>query len=179
MIKHQDSHVDHGLTEAQLSYLLDRFANRDGFFIETITLPRELGTMPCGLYGPTVGDPAIREDEISYAPRGTRAWTSRLIDLPSREQHEVTVIAGPHEASCEDCHGTGERLSLSLTVQFSTHGEQLYWPCPSCNGTGKIAHPCVLYTAFGGPLAPQESGDPGCKDPAASTTFWREHALAK
>lgn len=38
---------------------------------------------------------------------------------------------------------------------------------------------CVLYTAFGGPLAPQEPGDPGCKDVEASTKFWAEHALSK
>jgi hypothetical protein len=38
--------------------------------------------------------------------------------------------------------------------------------------------PCVLYTAFGGPLAPQEPGDPGCRDVAASTEFWSKHALA-
>ncbi len=159
MIKHKDSHVDHGLTEAQLHYLLDRFADRDGFFIETITLPRELGTVPCGLYGPVMGDPAIVDNEVTYAARGSRAWTSRLIDLPSRQQHEVTVIAGPHEAPCEKCEGKGERLSLSLTVQFSTHGEQIYCPCEACHATGKVAHACVLYTAFGGPVAPREPGD--------------------
>lgn len=38
--------------------------------------------------------------------------------------------------------------------------------------------PCVLFTAFGGPLAPQEPGDPGCKDPDASRAFWAEHALS-
>lgn len=138
MIRHRDSHVDHGLTKAQLHYLLERFADRDGFFIETLTLPSALGTVPCGLYGPIMGDPAIGEPEVHYARRGERTWDSRLVDLPPRMQHEVTVIAGPHEA-----------------------------------------HVCVLYTAFGGPLAPQEPGDPSCKDLAASTTFWREHALAK
>lgn len=138
MKKHEESHVDHGLTEAQLRYLLDRFADREAFFIETVTLPPELGTVPCGLYGPLMGDPPIREDEVTYAVRGTRAWASRLTTLPARQQHEVTVIAGPHEE-----------------------------------------HACILYTAFGGPLAPQEPGDPACKDLAASTAFWREHALAK
>ena len=139
MIRHSDSHVDHGLTEAQLRYLLDRFADREAFFIETITLPRELGTVPCGLYGPLMGDPPIHEDEVHYAARGERAWTSRLMkELPARDQHEVTVIGGPHDG-----------------------------------------HACVLYTAFGGPAAPQEPGDPACKDPTASATFWREHALAK
>jgi hypothetical protein len=138
MIKHPDSHVDHGLTEAQLGYLLERFADREAFFIETITLPAGLGTVACGLYGPLAGDAAIREDEVTYARRGDRTWDSRLVDLPPRQQHAVTVIAGPHDG-----------------------------------------HACVLYTAFGGPAAPQEPGDPGCKDPAASTAFWREHALAR
>jgi hypothetical protein len=138
MIKHPDSHVDHGLTEAQLQHLLECFADRSGFFVETITLPSDLGTVPCGLYGPAMGDPAIREDEITHARRGERAWDSRLIDLPTRQQHEVTVIAGPHDG-----------------------------------------HACVLYTAFGGPAAPQEPGDPGCKDPSTSAAFWRQHALAR
>jgi hypothetical protein len=138
MIKHPDSHGDHGLTEAQLRYLLDRFSDRTGFFLETLTLPADLGTVPCGLYGPLMGDAVIGEAEVTYASRGPRAWTSRLIDLPARAQHEVTVVAGPHEE-----------------------------------------HACVLYTVYGGPCAPQEPGDPGCKDPAASAAFWREHALAK
>ncbi len=174
MIKHQDSHVDHGLTEAQLEYLLDRFADRHEFFIETFTLPRELGTVPCGLYGPLMGDSAIREDEVTYARRGERAWDSRVVDLPSRQQHEVTVIAGPHEAPCPRCGGTGECISLDIPYgpNPSTYA------CSSCkNGTQK--HACVLYTAFGGPLAPQEPGDPACKDAEASAAFWREHALAK
>ena len=138
MIKHSDSHVDHGLSEAQLRYLLDRFADRNAFFLETIELPEDLGTAPCGLYGPTMGDAPVSDDEVVCAARSTRAWTSRLVDRPARPTRKVTVIAGPHDG-----------------------------------------HPCVLYTAFGGPATPQEPGDPGCKDPAASAAFWREHALAK
>jgi hypothetical protein len=97
MIKHADSHVDHGLTEGQLSYLFERFADRQSFFIETITLPGDLGTVPCGLYGPLVGDPPIREDEVTHAPRGSREWMSRIVDRPARQQRDVTVIAGPHD----------------------------------------------------------------------------------
>ena len=138
MKKHTESHVDHGLTAEQLQFLLDRFADRDSFFIETFTLPHKLGTVPCGLYGPVMGDPPISDAEVTHATRGTRAWTSRIIDLPPRQQHEVTVIAGPHEE-----------------------------------------HACILYTAFGGPLAPQEPDDPGCKDPEASVVFWRTHALSR
>ncbi len=167
MIRHQDSHVDHGLSEAQLRYLLERFADRDSFFIETLTLPRDLGTVSCGLYGPVMGDSAIGETEVTYAPRGSRAWKSRLIDLPMRPQYEVTVIAGPHEEPCWHCDGSEGIGSWKARI-----------PCGTCTG-GKVKHPCILYTAFGGPVAPQEPDDPGCKDPGASAAFWRDHALTK
>ena len=96
MIKHAASHIDHGLTEDQLRFLIEHFADREAFFIETITLPVELGTVPCGLYGPLMGDPPIREDEVTHAPRGSREWTSRIVERPPRQQRDVTVIAGPH-----------------------------------------------------------------------------------
>jgi len=170
MIKHPGSHVDHGFTEAQLRYLLDRFADQTGFFIDTIELPEQLGTVPCGLYGPIMGDAPINENEVRYARRGDRAWDSRLIVqgpigcLP-RATRKVTVIAGPHEEAdvCPRCAG-----------KLGAPGA-----CDLCDGYGKIKYACILYTAFGGPLAPQEPGDPGCKDLTASTAFWRDHALAK
>ena len=138
MKKHAASHVDHGLTEVQEKYILDLFADKNEFFIATIDLPQDLGTVACGLYGPIMGDDPISETDVVHEHRGTRAWTSRLVERPMRPTQKITVIGGPHEE-----------------------------------------HACILYTAFGGPLAPQEPGDPGCKDPAASATFWREHALAK
>lgn len=160
MKKHTASHLDHHLTAAQIDFVLARYADRTAFFIDTVTLPRELGTIPCGLYGPLMGDPPIAESEVTYAVRGTRAWSSRLIDLPARPQHELTVIAGPHEEKCDPAH---------------------HWPkqCVLCEGEGVIKHACILYTAFGGPLAPQEPDDPGCKDWTASRRFWSEHALAR
>lgn len=176
MILHKDSHLDHGLTEDQRKFLLDRFADRKAFFIETFTLPRELGTLSCGLYGPTMGDKTIGEDEVEYAPRGTRAWNSRLMrDLPARQQHEVTVVAGPHEETCEVCGGTGMRTDPAPLGSGSTLGAAQ--PC-TCEG-GKIRYACILYTVYGGPQAPQEPGDPNCKDPEKSAAFWREHGLAK
>lgn len=171
MNKHPDSHLDHSLTEAQLHYLLGRFADRGGFFLETIELPDDLGTIPCGLWGPLMGDPPIAEIDVVRAHRGTRAWASRLVARAARPTRQVTVIAGPHDG-----------------------------------------HPCVLYTAFGGPAAPQEPGDvrrqlaaleakrralpdrsPESAEHAAiyaqilalrekravSDAFWRDHALAQ
>lgn len=36
----------------------------------------------------------------------------------------------------------------------------------------------VAFTAYGGPMAPQNADDPGNKNPAAARKFWAEHALA-
>ena len=135
------SHLDHGLSEAQVQFIRERFADRCAFFIETIELPEELGTVPCGLYGPVMGDEPVPEDEVSYARRGSREWTSRMCDRPLRPARQVSVIAGPHED-----------------------------------------HECVLYTAFGGPVAPREPADPACAEDdqlAASREFWSQHALSR
>lgn len=40
--------------------------------------------------------------------------------------------------------------------------------------TGRL----VVWTAYGGPMAPQNPADPGNANPAAATAFWSEHALA-
>ncbi len=38
--------------------------------------------------------------------------------------------------------------------------------------------PCVLYTCYPGPQAPQEPDDPACRDVETSQAFWAQHALA-
>lgn len=137
MIKHKDSHLDHGLTEAQVAYIFERFASESRFFVETIELPTNLGTVPCGLYGPIMGDDPIPEDQVVYLKRNGRPYETRFVDKPTRPTNQVTIIAGRHDN-----------------------------------------HPCVLFTAFGGPAAPKEPGDPNCMDLAASQAFWTQHALA-
>jgi len=134
----KDSHLDHGLSKEVVEFILDYFKNKDGFFIESVDLPNEIGTVPCGLYGPIMGDDAVAESEVVYEARNGRSYTSRMVEKPFRQVRTVTVIAGPHE------------------------GES-----------------CVLYTAFGGPLAEQEPGDPSCKDLEKSKQFWSAHALAR
>lgn len=151
MKRHKDSHLDHGLTPDVVDYLLARFKTRDAFFIETVEIPAELGTVPCGLYGPLMGDAPIGDDEVYFARRGDRDYDSRLVDRYPRPSTKVTVIAGPHDGEA-----------------------------------------CVLYTAFGGPLAPKETIELerelavskvvrfGIRDEiAASRKFWGEHALAQ
>lgn len=92
-----DSHTDHNLTPAIIQYLLTLFAVRDAFFIETVTLPEEFGTVPCGLHGPITGEPPVPETEVYYETRPPRTYTSRLCRRPSIQTRQVTVIAGPHE----------------------------------------------------------------------------------
>ncbi len=137
MITHADSHLDHGFTKPQLEHILTTLAPRTGFFIETITLPPELGSVPCGLHGPIMGDPPVPPEEVRLEARGIRPYPSRVVDRAPQQTRSVTVIAGPYDGFA-----------------------------------------CVLFTAYGGPHAPQEPADPLCKDLAVSNEFWSKHALS-
>ena len=92
----KDSHLDHNLSEEVIAFICDKFAGRDQFFIERVEIPEEFGTVPCALYGPLMGDSPVMEEEVSYAPRGNRAYPSRMINRPMRKVSYITVIAGPH-----------------------------------------------------------------------------------
>lgn len=137
------SHLDHGLTEAQVKHIENLFRNRDAFFIETVELPSELGNVPCGLHGPLMGDDPVPEDEVEYVRRGERAGQTRMCKRGVRNVSQLTVIAGPHKDE-----ETGEKFD------------------------------CVLYTAFGGPLAPKEPFDASPEEKAASDEFWSQHAIS-
>lgn len=135
-----DSHVDHGFNEEQLNYILEKYADKAGFFTDTGWLPEELGTVPCALYGPAMEDDFIGDDEVVMERRGNREWPSRLIDKPVRQTNCYFIVAGPND-----------------------------------DDSGDI----VLYTMYGGPEAPQEPGDPHCRDKGTSEAFWSIHALSK
>lgn len=145
MKKHPESHMDHGFTQAQWDHIFSKYADRTAFFIDTLELPEGLGTVTNELYGPSAGDAPVDEDDVFYAPRGTRSNLSRLVNQPKRPTRFVRVIAGPHEEKCDPAH---------------------HWPkqCILCEGAGVIKHPCILYTAYGVaslnmPAAPKEVGD--------------------
>jgi hypothetical protein len=135
-----DSHLDHGLSSEIISYILQKFGKKEGFFIETITLPKELGEVWCGLYGPIMGDGPVSREGVRMVIRPGRAGPTPIIDSDPRRTRNLTVIAGPHE-------------------EFDT----------------------LLYTAFGGPLAPKEPHDESLQDPkeiVESEEFWAVHALS-
>lgn len=89
------SHLDHDLTAAHVAWITLHFADRDGFFLETVELPPELPPVTCALHGPLVGDPPVPESEVSYRRRGDRPDSSRLCAREPRPTRLLTVIAGP------------------------------------------------------------------------------------
>jgi hypothetical protein len=95
---HPNSHMDHGLTESHVKWLLERFADKTGFFIETVELPDALPSLLSGIHGPAAGDAPVPEDEVHYSRRGDRAGASRLCHRAPRATRLMTVIAGPRGA---------------------------------------------------------------------------------
>ena len=95
MIRHSESHVDH-VPEAVIAHVLERFKDRDGFFIATFELPADLPTLDNALYGPACGDPPVPEAEVTYALRPGRPYPSRLVNRPVRPTRTCSVVAGPH-----------------------------------------------------------------------------------
>lgn len=157
---HADSHLDHGLTSQHRAFLLERFSDRVGFFVETVPLPTELGELPMALYGPTVGDPPIAEDEVVLLERGNRGYKSRCVRRPARKSRSITVIAGPHDGL--DC------------VLYTAFGGP-----PTPKEVGELEQAWE-------DLAARNPRDAGlCKDMdaikeklAESRAFWKAHALA-
>ena len=90
------SHLDHNLNPNHLEWLLATFVDRTSFFIETVTIPLGLDPIPCGLYGPAVGDPPVPEQDVYYLVRGHRSCASRVLRRPAkpRPSRLLTVIAG-------------------------------------------------------------------------------------
>lgn len=57
-------------------------------------LSAQLGTVPCILHGPAMGDPPVANRDVTRRRRGNREWHSRTVDRPIRQVDTVTIIAG-------------------------------------------------------------------------------------
>ena len=154
-----DSHLDHDLTLDHVRCVLQHCRERSEFFIESITLPDTLPALPCALRGPAVGTVPILDADVIMRPRSGRAWPSRLIADPHKPiaRQRVTSSPLPTAAASATVH------TRILTVI----------------GGPSADLPCVLYTMYGGPVAPREVGDPSLPegDRAAAEAFWGVHAL--
>ena len=90
------SHLNHNLSAAHLEWILQRFGDRDAFFLEPVELPASLPSVPCGLHGPRVGDEPVPDRECRLEKRLGRERASRVCDRPMKMVRTLTVIAGPH-----------------------------------------------------------------------------------
>ena len=89
-------HADHNITPEQLDYIQNHAEfkpySEGDFVITVIEMPSSLGSVPCALYGPSVGDAPVTDDQVHYQRRGDRAEKSRMIDAPCRPTNKVVVI---------------------------------------------------------------------------------------
>jgi hypothetical protein len=150
--RHKDSHLDHALTGAQVDFVLGLSAAEGELTIQTVELPEGLGTVPCGLYGPIMGDAPVSDSDCVMAVRGERKGPSRL-------------LKGAHPAAEIGTAGPQPRQVRTVTAISGPHdGES-----------------CVLFTAIGGPQAPREPFEFEADDTSdaaqESRKFWAEHAL--
>jgi hypothetical protein len=152
------SHLDHHLSLRHLRFVLDHCQERNSFFIESIPLPGELPALSCALRGPVVGNPPVADAEVTMRSRNGRAWESRMLTDLNKPFVRVALAQGVWGY-------TADPTSRIVTVI----------------GGPADGFPCVLYTAYGGPLAPREPGDLSLPESerAASEAFWAEHALAE
>lgn len=107
---------------------------------------------------------------------------------------EVTLDDSLPPVPC-DLHGPvmGDAPIDGVECTFEHRGDRA-WPTRVCNRPSRETrqitvvigphdgHPAVLYTAYGGPKAPREPGDPSIKteaDSAESRGFWARHALSR
>jgi len=149
------SHLDHGLDVGHVRFILERFAHETAFTLATVELPPSLADLPCALRGPTVGNVAVPDDEVVLRVRNGRAWPSRMMRMG------YALMNKPGHVSWAPMY------VRQLTVIMG----------PAGLGSETVA----LYTAYAGPVAPREPGDPSLASDhgalAASVAFWAEHAL--
>lgn len=88
------SHTDHSIPQSVLDHLVARFANEEADFKETIELPEGV-LLPCGLYGPGMGDGAISRDDVFLICRDNRDGLTPLIKRPMRQSNKLFLVAGP------------------------------------------------------------------------------------
>ncbi len=139
------SHLDHFLEMSHLELIFLRFDDHHGFLATTIPMSDEWLGLPCGLYGPAMGDDPVSDAEVRMVVRGKRRYASRILRGGQlRRSDLLTVIAAP-------------------MIYGDEHSDDHL----------------ELITAFGGPLAPREPGDPSLPpdERAASELFWSQHAL--
>ena len=150
---HTDSHTDHGIPEIVVGYMLARFKDRDSFFVETVAYPESADSSDCGhevLRLKAIPLPAVPCD--------------LHLDVPESECRHAP--RGGREYSSRLCD-RAPRMVREITIVAGPH--------PEDPGAGM-----VVFTMYGGPVAPQEPTDPRLPEDkrAESEAFWAHAALS-
>ena len=105
------AHDDHDLQPAHLIFIDDALADWDGsFLLRVLELPVHCPNLLCSLYGPSVGDEPVTEDQVTYEKRNNRPGPSRLIDAPARPARNMVVC--------------GMRVENGTLLLFTAYGTQ-------------------------------------------------------
>ena len=108
-------HADHGLNSDHLTFIDHIFTTLEpGFFVESYELPEGCSDLLCALYGPSVGDDPVSDEEVSYEVRGERPGPSRLVERNHRPCRRMVV-----------CGIAGDE-----SVIFTAYGTQASEPTP-------------------------------------------------
>ena len=111
------AHDDHGLQPEHLRFIDEALSDWDGSFLLTVlTLPGNCASLWCSLYGPSVGDEPVTEDQVTYEKRNNRPGPSRLIDAPVRMARNMVVC--------------GMRVEDGTLMLFTAYGTQAEAPSP-------------------------------------------------
>ena len=83
-------HADHGIKPAQMKHIQKQLEDvaPQGLFIKQINIPKRLGPVPSGLYGPAMGDDPIPRSAVAMRKRGGPSaefrWLDPVVDWPLR-----------------------------------------------------------------------------------------------
>lgn len=121
--------------------------------------------------------------------KGRNKFFIETVEIPQTMQAVQCGLYGPDmgDGPIAEEHVTyGIRGNRTCATRFIKNGEMRFTrKITVVAGPAKIGdeeYACVLYTAYGGPEAPREPGDPGLnsmEDIKKSRDYWSKHALVK
>lgn len=138
---------------------------------------------------------ALIVDHRSHLDHGlTAAHLAHVLKLfADRDSFFIETVDLPDELPAVPCglHGpaTGDEPVHEDEVRYAVRGERK-GESRLCDREPKLVRqlsviagpdgdtPCVLYTAFGGPVSPREPFDAPDEEREASEAFWAQHALS-
>ena len=107
----------------------------------------------------------------------------RAVTLPSGCPDVENGLYGPAcgDAPVTDDEVTLERPWADRLVARPTRPTRLLTivAVPEFRDVPEKGKRLVAFTAYGGPMAPQNPEDPGNRDPEGARVFWSQHALAR